>query len=73
MKEIPSDIKRRLLVRRLIKQARAKMEDGYAYGMDDLFDVDKLSDDVCMELMNVLDNHQLVRIDRDFPKRWTRK
>ena len=60
----------RVRINQLFKQARAKMLPGWAYTIDQLLDVDHMSDADVLEVMHRLDTHPLIVNDSTLPRRW---
>ncbi len=60
-------------INQLLKKARSRMVTGFAYTISDLVDVDSLSDIEIKDLMIRLNNHPLICIDSNFPRKWSRR
>lgn len=73
MINIPPEQQKKLVINRYFKKARNKMQRGYSYNIDQLCPVDNMTDEQVLAVMKMLDNHPLVTIDNELPKRWSLK
>ena len=60
-----------IVIAREFRKARNNLVIGFAYSIDDLINVDKLSDKIVFAVIAKLDNHPLIHIDNNLPKRWS--
>ena len=73
MNKIPPETLQKIKINKYFKAARSKMRRVWSYTIDDLCPVDSMSDEDVKAVIDMLDNHPLIVIDSEYPKRWRLK